>query len=1223
MSGLALPLLPQSLIAWVDKGTYERGLGVYRHQQVQDFTVTTSGRGNWLVSGRVQGSEQLPYDTDVELELDAAGNATHFKSACDCPVSRNCKHGVALAIKAAYKSIAKPIPLASSPEIPRAVAPPSPELTPDGHRAYEAILAQVTALQGKAWPLLAAQAAAKKAGIQKNAKEQAQRSVTQWLDLFEEVSSTPLDTGAVTAPTPASDATERLVFLLSSTLAPLIAGPHPVLQLSYGMARKLKSGKWAKVRQPSYLGDRDGMPQALEVVRLIQSQAGRHHSYQVSHHSCTVSGATGQLALQMAAQIGLLFHSPQDRMMGVPLSWGEPRSIGFEWQQNNPAKLTSAQKTASAWVQEEPTWLLRPVLTAALTGAEIYANAPPLYLLPHAGICGPLALPGVSPEHLQLLLKAPPIPESAFAKNETTFLRNLASLPLPPVMVPPHVVQGVTPVLQLHIAPAPAAYASRMGMLKATLQFDYQGMVIYAAHDQNPVLLDVPNDGDGDATVRVRLHRDLAREQTAHRSLRAHGLVGDTQGIFVLPFESKAQQMQWLPWLDNGFTDFSAAGFVITQDADLRGWIARADTLDVQLQSTDTDDSQSPWFDLSLGISIDGQRRNLLPLLPELLSQLQVERQRQHEPADGRIALQLPPHIFLSQDGGTFLRLPTEPLKPWLQALLELVSDPGKRTLDGDSLRLSRLEALRMGASLGEGACWQGANSLRTMMSQLAGHSTLPQISAPASLQATLRPYQLHGLGWLQFLRSHSLGGVLADDMGLGKTLQTLAHVLMEKEAGRLDRPVLVIAPVSLMGNWRREAERFAPSLRTLVLHGKDRHGEATKIAFNDLVIAPYSLLGRDRDRWQAQQWHMVVLDEAHNIKNANTDAALVVGQLNTRHRLCLSGTPMENHLGELWSLFHFLMPGFLGSQARFKQLFRTPIEKLGDTEALRHLRQRVTPFMLRRNKKDVASDLPDKQISMASVELGEHQANLYETIRLTTEKSVRDALANKGLAKSQIQVLDALLKLRQVCCDPRLVAVPAAQKVKQSAKLELLMELLPELLAEGRKVLLFSQFTSMLTLIEEELTKHKLRWTKLTGQSQKRDQIIERFTSGDVPLFLISLKAGGVGLNLTQADTVIHYDPWWNPAVEMQATDRAHRIGQTKQVMVYKLVAQGTIEERILALQDRKAALASSLYLTGDGEAARQQTMFTETDLAALLQPLGAVNSDFKTLNPPHLNKS
>ena len=404
------------------------------------------------------------------------------------------------------------------------------------------------------------------------------------------------------------------------------------------------------------------------------------------------------------------------------------------------------------------------------------------------------------------------------------------------------------------------------------------------------------------------------------------------------------------------------------------------------------------------------------------------------------------------------------------------------------------------------------------------------------------------------------------------------------------------------MGNWQREAARFCPQLRSLVLHGKDRHAVADAITEHDVVIAPYSLLQRDRARWLAAQWHMVVLDEAQNIKNAHTHAAQVVGQLQTGHRLCLSGTPMENHLGEIWSLFHFLMPGFLGSYKRFTELFRTPIEKQGNTERLAQLRARVTPFMLRRTKALVAHELPPKIETVVQVQLSGAQADLYETIRLGMEKTVREALASKGLAKSQITILDALLKLRQVCCDPRLLALEAAKKVNTSAKLEQLMEMLTEMLAEGRRVLLFSQFTTMLALIEAELKKRQLPWVKLTGQSQKRDQIIERFTSGEVPLFLISLKAGGVGLNLPQADTVIHYDPWWNPAVEQQATDRAHRIGQTQSVWVLKMVAQGTIEERILALQERKAQLAGSLYSETGAE---KGPLFTESDVAQLLQPL------------------
>jgi SNF2 family DNA or RNA helicase len=345
------------------------------------------------------------------------------------------------------------------------------------------------------------------------------------------------------------------------------------------------------------------------------------------------------------------------------------------------------------------------------------------------------------------------------------------------------------------------------------------------------------------------------------------------------------------------------------------------------------------------------------------------------------------------------------------------------------------------------------------------------------------------------------------------------------------------------------------------------------------------------------------VLDEAQNIKNANTHAAQTVGDIPARHRLCLSGTPMENHLGELWSLFHFLMPGFLGSQKRFGVLFRNPIERQGNSEKMDQLRKRITPFMLRRTKDVVASELPPKIETLMPVPLQGKQADLYETIRLGMEKTVRDALNAQGLAKSQITILDALLKLRQVCCDPRLLKLGAASQVQQSAKLEQLLDMLPEMVAEGRKILLFSQFTQMLGLIEQELPRLGIPWVKLTGQSKNRDAIIDRFTSGEVPLFLISLKAGGVGLNLPQADTVIHYDPWWNPAVENQATDRAHRIGQTQNVWVLKLVAQGTIEERMLALQERKAQLAQDMY---SGAVQRKEPLFGESDLNELFKPLG-----------------
>jgi SNF2 family DNA or RNA helicase len=347
--------------------------------------------------------------------------------------------------------------------------------------------------------------------------------------------------------------------------------------------------------------------------------------------------------------------------------------------------------------------------------------------------------------------------------------------------------------------------------------------------------------------------------------------------------------------------------------------------------------------------------------------------------------------------------------------------------------------------------------------------------------------------------------------------------------------------------------------------------------------LTSYALLRRDGDLLQGLDLDYVILDEAQHIKNPKSQSAQLVRALAARHRLCLTGTPMENHLGELWAQLDFLLPGFLGDPQDFARRYRSPIEKEGDAEKLERLNRRIAPFMLRRTKDRVAAELPAKSELVRTVPIEGRQAALYESIRLTMEKRVRDAIAKKGLARSHITILDALLKLRQVCCDPRLL--PAGTKGAEgagSAKLAMLMDLLPEMLDEGRRVLLFSQFTTMLGLIEVELRRLGIRYTKLTGQTRKREEAIEAFRGGDVELFLISLKAGGVGLNLPEADTVIHYDPWWNPAVESQATDRAHRIGQDKPVFVYKLITEGTVEEKILALQERKRKLADGVYGRG-----------------------------------------
>ncbi len=427
-----------------------------------------------------------------------------------------------------------------------------------------------------------------------------------------------------------------------------------------------------------------------------------------------------------------------------------------------------------------------------------------------------------------------------------------------------------------------------------------------------------------------------------------------------------------------------------------------------------------------------------------------------------------------------------------------------------------------------------------------------------------------------------------------------LAHLAVEKRAGRMQYPSLIVAPTSLMSNWQREAATFTPGLKVLVLQGPERAERFECIDQANLVLTTYPLLPRDREILLAQEWHYVILDEAQQVKNPRAQAAQVVRRLKATHRLCLTGTPMENHLGELWAQFDFLMPGFLGDQQTFRRQYRTPIEKHGDSEKLQLLTRRTAPFLLRRTKDLVASELPPKTELLRTVALESKQALLYESVRLTMEKKVRKSIARRGLARSHIVVLEALLKLRQVCCDPRLLpAATHGAPAAGSAKFNLLFELLPELLEEGRRILLFSQFTTMLGLIEREVKRRGMAYAKLTGKTRKRDAAIETFRSGAADLFLISLKAGGVGLNLTEADTVIHYDPWWNPAVEHQATDRAHRIGQGKPVFVYRLVAEGTVEERMLTLQERKQQLADQVH--GNGRAPDQPPI-DEATVEALL---------------------
>jgi superfamily II DNA or RNA helicase len=604
------------------------------------------------------------------------------------------------------------------------------------------------------------------------------------------------------------------------------------------------------------------------------------------------------------------------------------------------------------------------------------------------------------------------------------------------------------------------------------------------------------------------------------------------------------------------------------------------------------DRERADWFGLELGVEVDGYRVDLLPALLDMLDN-----------AGDLAALTRSSRrcIAVRVDDKRWLPVPPARLKLLAKVLVELYREGGK--VRAPAVRAPLV--VDMCATLHDGIRplrWIGDPKVREQAFALAlGPRQATRVETPASLCAELRPYQREGVAWLQHLREHGAGGVLADDMGLGKTLQTIAHVLTEKEHGRLDRPAMIVTLTSLVGNWRREVERFAPTLTVAIHHGADRHDHIDALGSHDIIITTYPLVARDRDELADIPLHTVVLDEAHAIKNISSQSSEAVRCLAARHRICLTGTPIENHLGELWALFDFINPGLLGTKQDFTLQFREPIETRGDKVRAEALRDRVRPFILRRTKDAVAPELPHKTQLVRAVELTGSQRELYESIRVAAHGQVRQHIRQRGFAASQIAILDALLKLRQVCCDPRLVSVDAARDVTGSAKLDVLLELVTAQLADGRRILVFSQFARMLGLISESLLARGIRHVTLTGHTPDRQKPIDAFQQGKADVFLISLKAGGAGLNLVGADTVIHYDPWWNPAAQAQATDRAHRIGQTKPVFVHDLIVAGSVEERMLSLQRHKRLLATAILDKGNAGAGP----LSERDLDDLLAPL------------------
>jgi SNF2 family DNA or RNA helicase len=669
--------------------------------------------------------------------------------------------------------------------------------------------------------------------------------------------------------------------------------------------------------------------------------------------------------------------------------------------------------------------------------------------------------------------------------------------------------------------------------MRAELSFDYDGRRVQEAH---------PGRGIYDPDARKFVVRDKAAEEAAKAHLRQLGLTDIPQ---EWPAETPALRLapKQLPAVARACLE---AGWHLEADGKI---FQRPGAMRVRVSSG------VDWFELHGEVDYGGSTAKL----PDLLAALRR----------GENMVRL--------DDGTYGLLPEE----WLK---RFGSFAGLGTAEADHLRFRRnqmgvLDALL--AAQPEVNCDETFARVRDELRCFAGIGAGEQ---PAGFVGQLRDYQRDGIGWMEFLRRFGFGGCLADDMGVGKTAQVLA-MLEARRALRTSSkgngsgkdapcgPSLVVVPKSLVFNWKQEAARFTPLLRVLDHTGLTR--DVTGFAGYDVILTTYGTLRRDAAEFKELEFDYIVLDEAQTIKNANTESAKAARLLRGRNRLALSGTPVENHLGELWSIFEFLNPGMLGAASVLKLAGgagRNPNE-----ETRRLLAHALRPFILRRTKEQVARELPAKSEQTIFCELEGPQRKLYNELRAHYRSTLLNAVAERGLAKSKIQVLEALLRLRQAACHPGLL--DPKRRNDPSAKLDVLIGRLGEIVEDGHKALVFSQFTSLLAIVRERLDEAGIVYEYLDGKTANRQQHVERFQNDPAcGLFLISLKAGGLGLNLTAAEYVFLLDPWWNPAVEAQAVDRAHRIGQTRQVFAYRLIARDTVEEKVLQLQNTKRELAAAI---------------------------------------------
>ncbi|MFN6171400.1 MAG: SNF2-related protein [Burkholderiales bacterium] len=1161
----------------------------------------------WHVHGEVQGSADEPYATDIEVVVSLDdGEFTVLDADCSCPVGNNCKHAAALLMRwvgkwgledggPAFASI-------TAIEDRRLTAAPPASHAEKGTPTSGTGSPRNTSTRKPPKEVEIPKPVTQKTGLP--------APLASWLETTIRVGTGSGTGGAAPSAKKKPSPTTRkpCIFYLLTDDGVLHAlrgrrrpdGSEPELTGEYATTAWLGTGR----DLPSYADEND-----IAVLTLMATK--REYAY--GNLSTRINGVQGYQLLQMVQQTGRLYalrHSslaaalsksalPSERSLREALVFGEPRAASLTWRANDADPANKMRLAASiegmpvVLIASDPPYAL-DLPQHRLVPVSVAISTPTLIRL--------TALPAIKPdddlawayvrdaiEALPDAVNVPPVPTA----NAARLLIPKAVLSFVLIEYDAVKVWGRKTTVEPRIFPA------------VQLLFDYDGERRPAEAQGFSTAVEIEKLGNLVQATRLRnvraetdwqrrLPTQLLRALQVEYSIAHAALDGNltSQSLWMLPSHD---------WAGKGtevLADAQAAGFAIEIDPSFPLSLEDIPTPELELAAA----PENGWYRIALGVNVNGERVDLAPALAKLIG-------AQHDPEAWLAALPSVPTVLLSvppkkgKHAAIVVRLPGERV----HALLAPVFDWFR---GGELTPISGLQAAMVADLPPAAVRYLGRDDPRwlNMRAAIAEGAILTATTPHPAFQASLRAYQLHGLAWLSHLRALSMAGVLADDMGLGKTVQTLAFLHQRAQSASANRrPSLIVAPTSVTVNWLAEIRRFAPTLRVISHYGASRLLDDAAMANADLVLTSYPILQRDEKRLSEIKWDVVVFDEAQTIKNAKAKTYQAAQSLSAELRLALTGTPMENHLGELWALFNLLLPGLLGDLETFNRVFRHPIELRAATEQMQKLRARIRPFMLRRTREQVLADLPEKTEYTRWIELQPLQADLYESLRTAIHDDIRKVIDKKGLKQSTIHILDALLKLRQVCCDPRLVNLPSANKRFSgagSAKLEWLMGHMPELLEEGRQILVFSQFTSMLALIAEGLTAQGIEFVTLTGETVDRETPINQFQSGAVRVFLLSLKAGGVGLNLTAADTVIHYDPWWNPAVEAQATARAHRIGQTKPVFVTRLVTQGTLEERMMTLLARKRELAAAL-LEGGGSAL---TGITLADVESLLAPLNSL---------------